>query len=318
MEITGLALARRFFAVARPTLLMHAPEAMDHAAVGLVGEGSECFGFDDAISRDHDWGPGFCLWLPEACMERYAGQLETALAALPETFEGFPSRFTEKARREGASDRIGVLSIEHFYHRLAGVTQPPATLQDWRRLSEEALAACTNGEVFQDTPGIFTSFRTALNAFYPEPVRRKKMAARCMIMAQTGQYNLPRSLRRGETGAAMLAAARFAEAALSMAFLIEKRPMPFYKWACRAAQQIGPLGAGAAELTKLLSCTNWNDPEQGFPALDAIERYCTETADRLRSQGLCQNGGNWLWALGPELQRTIEDPELRRLDVMRD
>ena len=43
-----------------------------------------------------------------------------------------------------------------------------------------------------------------------------------MIMAQAGQYNLPRCLQRGNATAAMLAAARFSEAALSMALSAEQ------------------------------------------------------------------------------------------------
>ena len=60
----GLELAELFYRECGiPMLEQHFPEQMARIAVGMVGPGSECFGFDDVISREHDWGPGFCLWL---------------------------------------------------------------------------------------------------------------------------------------------------------------------------------------------------------------------------------------------------------------
>ena len=41
------------------------PEYENRIAVGMVGEGSDCFGYDDSISMDHDYGIGFCMWIPQ-------------------------------------------------------------------------------------------------------------------------------------------------------------------------------------------------------------------------------------------------------------
>ena len=61
----GLSLSRRYYEqYGRPLLKERFPSVNDQLAVGLAGAGSECMGYDDAVSEDHDFGPGFCIWLP--------------------------------------------------------------------------------------------------------------------------------------------------------------------------------------------------------------------------------------------------------------
>ena len=63
-KMKGLELSRAYYeAWGAPMIREKFPEYEDRIAVGLVGPGSECFGYDDAISMDHDFEAGFCLWL---------------------------------------------------------------------------------------------------------------------------------------------------------------------------------------------------------------------------------------------------------------
>ena len=62
----GLELAEKFYYEYGEKMLNdNFSHIKNHIAVGLVGSGSECFGFDDEISRDHDFEPGFCIFIPD-------------------------------------------------------------------------------------------------------------------------------------------------------------------------------------------------------------------------------------------------------------
>ena len=75
----GLDLCRQYyFDIGRPLLYEKFPEVMPRCAAGLVGDGSECLGYDDDISQDHDFGPGFCLWLTAEDFRAYGAQIQEA------------------------------------------------------------------------------------------------------------------------------------------------------------------------------------------------------------------------------------------------
>ena len=80
----GLELCRSYYEeVGAPALRERLPELMPRAAAGLCGQGSDCLGLDDEYSRDHDFGPGFCLWLSDADFAEYGEALQQAYDALP-------------------------------------------------------------------------------------------------------------------------------------------------------------------------------------------------------------------------------------------
>ena len=307
----GLKLAREFYQVCQPILRAELAGIMDTAAVGLVGEGSECFGCDDAQSQDHDFGPAFCLWLPREVLLAEQPRIEAAFAKLPHEFQGFASRLAPQSRQ----GRVGPLPIEDFYAFFTGLNHAPATWQQWLAIPEYQLAACTNGEVFEDAGGAFTQWRTTLLAGYPRDVLLKKITARCMVMAQTGQYNLPRSLQRNDPVAAMLAAARFAEAALSFVFLCSRRYMPFYKWAGKLAGELPVLGNQVAQMLNVLALAPMQG-DQASEAVAAVEDFCTHAANHLRAVGLSSAPGSWLWEQGLQIMRHVNEPALLRMDML--
>ena len=234
-SLKGLELSEQYYhELVEPAIRESCPEALPHLAAGLVGEGSDCFGFDDEISKDHDWGPRVCLWLQDAAYERFFHVLSSTLASLPDTFRG--ERFS--MRTPEAAGRQGVLRTGDFYRSFTGDPEGPRTLRDWLSLPESHLAACTNGKVFYDGPGRFSLIRHHILNGCPEDVRRKRLAARIALMAQSGQYNYLRCLKHGEPVAAFLALSEFTKHGLAAVYFLNRRYMPFYKWAHRGIREL--------------------------------------------------------------------------------
>lgn len=260
--ISGLKLARAFWTqVGKPMIAAKYPQYVARIAAGLVGHGSECYGFDDAYSQDHDFGPRFCLWLSDEDYTAIGEQLQTDYDALPRDFSidaqghavfstntsaiatdhGTPSPITPRA--QGANRRDGVFRIGDFFESITGYRTAPAQTSphEWLMLDEATLAAATNGEVFADPTGQFSKTRQGFKDM-PDDVRLALISKRLGMIAQAGQYNLPRSLKRGDGAAAWLSIHEFVNAASSLVFLINV-PMvagylPYYKWQFAALRKL--------------------------------------------------------------------------------
>ncbi len=304
----GLKLSKKFFDECARPILQDVPFLMDKLAVGLVGEGSECFGFDDEYSQDHDFGASLCFWLPQEAIAPHGDDLMRAVERMPATFEGFQTRV------KGENGRTGLIPIEAFYQRFLGPAGLPKDWRDWMRIPPHYLAVCTNGEVFHDGLGAFTATRNMLLEFYPEDVRLKRLAARCFNMAQAGQYNLPRTLKRGERVAALMAAARFAEETLGAIFLLNKRYCPFYKWSHHAVKHLPVLGEYAHKALLMAGVPPEQDPMKAADiAKDAVEDICVTVADYMRKNGLSDEKSDFLLDHPQSIHQRIQNPDIKRL-----
>lgn len=276
-------------------------------AVGVAGEGSDCFGYDDEISRDHDFEAGFCLWIPDRLEHELEFKLSRAYAKLPAEYLGVP-----RARQSlFGGNRRGVILNGEFYRRFTGRPGAPESLLEWLHTPEYSLSCAVNGKVFRDDLGEFSAVRARLLAGYPQDVRLKKIAARAALMAQSGQYNYMRCIQHGEHGAARMALYEFVQNGLSMIFLLNNRYMPYYKWAFRAARKLEELSELGRELEKILM----GQMEEAKTA-EKIEEISSCVIRALQERGLTDGAWDYLEPHAMEVMERIEDSQIRNLHIM--
>lgn len=334
---SGMELARNFWEQAgKPMLQSRYPDYAERIAVGLVGYGSECFGFDDALSRDHDFAPRFCLWLTDedyaaigtALQEDYeriahAWRSEHSSADLPDS--------PTTPRAQGTMRRDGVFRIGDFFETLTGYREAPPqdAPHEWLALDESTLATATNGRIFADALGIFSKTRQGFT-FMPEDVRLSLISRRLGMLSQAGQYNLPRMLQRGDGAAAMTSIHEFTQAAISLVFLVNNPVSvgyaPYYKWRFAALRRLSRrmatrLPGVCAQLEEILhlasaacfgvpgttaehkASTTTTPPADRINAI--IERICADIVSELQREGLTRSQETFLEWQRPYVEEHI-------------
>lgn len=312
MRMTGLGLSESYFGeYGRKMILEEFPEYRQYMAVGLVGEGSECYGFDDELSEDHDFGPGFCIWLPDHIYGQIGAQMKAAYGRLPKNY-----RNKYRAETLEGSGRVGVFSIGEFYKKYIGCTDVPKSNVEWLFAPETSLATATNGKVFEDHPGEFTRIRNGLLNYYPRDILLKKLAARMAMMSQTGQYNYERCMKRGEYAAAYLSCSEFVKSAISAVYLLNRKYMPFYKWMFKGMNGLERLKDVKSMLEQLLLIPDTS--ENTLKKVALIEDICIRVRDELRRQSIINGTDAFLNSHCRDIMALISDPQIRNLPVMFD
>ncbi len=303
----GLELSKAYFEkYGKPMLQEQFSDYTDKIAVGLVGHGSECFGFDDEVSLDHDFEPGFCIFIRKQDEKELSFKLMRAYNSLPKELDGVKIQEKSAYGNKGK----GVLIIEDFYKAYTGRNGAPETIGDWLYTPSHYFAEATNGEVFFDNLGEFTRIREEILLGMPEDIRLKKISSELLNMAQTGQYNYTRMLKRGDTAAAALSLARFTESGCKLIHLLNKTHAPYYKWLLKSAENQVVLGDKVSLLRML-----WEESKSENEKQELVESFCQAVVEELIAFGLTKNGGNYLEPHSFYVNENIEDGEIRNLVI---
>jgi hypothetical protein len=223
--MTGLETARDFFfSWGRPFLTAQFPSLADKVAAGRI-LGSDVLGGDDEISRDHDWGPQFDLFLSAGDYSSFGEQLSRAMnTAAPNPWKGY--------RLAGAGDKsVRVESIPEWFLKYLKLPRFPLAAADWPPSSAESiLYFLRHGEIWMDGSGELSRWRSALHE-YPEEVLRSRLAEECFRIWQHGEYNfVQRMARRRDPIAIAVCLGEFVTGVMRIVLLMSRDFTPYWKW----------------------------------------------------------------------------------------
>lgn len=229
-------------------------------------------GFDDDVSRDHDWGLRLNLLVPRHRADEVAAELDRVL---PERFAGYPTRFPTTWDPQ-VRHRVQVEDVGSFVRSRIGVDAAGAlSVQEWLSLTGQAVLEVVAGPVFVDTAGDLTAARARLT-WYPEDVWRYVVATDWARLAQELPF-VGRTADRGDNLGSGVITARLVSVASHLAHVLDRRWPPYSKWVGTSLTRL-PTAAGV--VTPLQSALGAEDGPTREAHLVTALRFLTDVQRR--------------------------------------
>ena len=230
----GLDLSRRYFEeLGLSALRNHFPEYLDRAACGLIGPGSDVFGYDDEISRDHNWGPRFWIVLSSEDYAEVGERMEkTLFSEVPPEFEGHQIREFPPGKGER---HVRVWDVRELCESVLGYAEVPQSDVEWLGIAEHRLFELQAGEVWHDPQRLLIGLREQ-TSYFPEMVWRKRMAFfwEALFFAD----NFVRCAVRGERVGEQMYLGWALFCLMRLTFMLNRRYAPYRKWLHRAFREL--------------------------------------------------------------------------------
>jgi hypothetical protein len=275
--ISGGELSRQFYADVVAPLLAEAMPGLRYAA-GRLGSGSDVLGFDDAMSRDHDWGCRLTLLVdgPDRdAVPQITGLLERGL---PESYRGYPVRFPV-TWNAAPTHKVEVATVAGFAVGRLGV-DPTSRLSvlDWLVLTGQSVLEVIAGPVFADQTSELAQVRAVLR-WYPPDIERYVLAAGWQRLSQEMPM-VGRTADRGDELGSRLLSGRLAGDLMWLAFAVSRQWPPYPKWRGTAFQALDVAADLAGPLTAAATAPGWRGRESG------LAQACEVLLSAQRARGL--------------------------------
>lgn len=325
----GTELSKAFYeGIVRPWLAEAFPDLPYDA--GIFGYGSELLGFDDEMSRDHNWGPRVQLVVTDADFAAHAVAIVDGFDRVkPSSFLGEPIGYRSRPHPPiVADDALGRFSHGVEVFTAAGILRTRLALKasvspnavTWLSLPEQRLLELTAGDIFHHGLGDLARLKGTFRRC-PRDVTLYKLASEWRRIADEQAF-VGRAGYVGDDLGSRIICSRLVRDVMRICFLLEGQYAPYAKWFGSAFARLASAGEMSPILDAALVADSWE------PRQEALSKAYLAVAEMHARWGFPLSlkpeigpyfGRPFLTinavAISADLVSAISDPALRDLPV---